>query len=55
MSAEMWGYDLLMNSMEDPDRVDPTNSSGRPVMISGAFLVIFAVLAVLVIIGVIVL
>lgn len=55
MSAEVWGYDLLMNSMEDPDRVDPTKSSGRPLMVSGAFLLIFAVLAVMVIIGVLVL
>lgn len=45
----------MNNPMEDPDRIDPTKQSGRPLMISGAFLGIFAVLAVLVVIGIIVL
>lgn len=55
MSTHVWGYDLVMNAMEDPDRIDPTKQSGRPLMVSGMFLLIFAVLAVMVIIGVIVL
>lgn len=45
----------MSNPMEDPDRVDPTKQSGRPLIVSGAFLGIFAVLAVLLVIGIIVL
>ena len=48
------GYRARMSTHgpEDPDSVDPTNQSGRPLMVTGAILLLLLVLAVLVVIGV---
>jgi hypothetical protein len=39
------GYGLPMN--RDPDHLDPTNQSGRPVMVTGAVIGIILALALL--------
>jgi hypothetical protein len=45
------GYPLSMTpAPSDPDRVDPTKQSGRPAIGIIALLIIFAVLAVMVIV-----
>lgn len=39
----------------DPDKIDPTDQSGRPLMLSGMILAAVAVLVVLLVIGLVVL
>jgi cobalamin biosynthesis Mg chelatase CobN len=44
------GYVRDMTPGHDPDRIDPTNQSGRPVMVTGAIVgIILAVLLMLVV------
>ena len=45
----------MSSPLEDPDRVDPTNSGGRPLMITAMFGVAFLVLLVMLAIGILVL
>lgn len=44
------GYGRVMTSQRDPDDMDPTNQSGRPVLVTGAILGLMAVLALLVVV-----
>lgn len=44
------GYGHAMTSQHDPDDIDPTNQSGRPVLVTGAILGLIAVLALLVLV-----
>lgn len=39
-----------MTSQRDPDDIDPTDQSGRPVLVTGAILGLMAVLALLVVV-----
>ena len=44
------GYEQGMTHGHDPDRIDPTNQTGRPVMVTGAIIgIILAVLLMLVV------
>lgn len=42
-------------SDRDPDSLDPTEQSGRPLMVSGGVLLLLGVLALLVVVGAVVL
>ena len=44
------GYGPGMTPPQDPDRVDPTDQSGRPLLITGAVVVLLVVLALLVLV-----
>lgn len=45
----------MSTPQNDPDRVDPTKQSGRPLIVSGAVGLLLVVLAVLLVIGIVVL
>lgn len=40
----------IMTSGHDPDKVDPTGQSGRPLLVTGAVIVLIAALAAMVVI-----
>ncbi|GAA5114051.1 hypothetical protein GCM10023339_19170 [Alloalcanivorax gelatiniphagus] len=47
MAPLLRGTESDMTSGHDPDKIDPTKQSGRPVMITGLFVGLILVLAVM--------
>lgn len=45
----------MTTPQEDPDRVDPTKQSGRPLLVTGFIGILVAVLVVMLIVGIVVL